>query len=87
MASQTQQTPIRPFHANLQGFDMEVSRYERVASLLISLLILFGAAVLIAFLLWLTTQVFASSKSVPVLLEEIGEGGGLGDSTDLDVRK
>ena len=66
---------------------MEVSRYERVASLLIALLILFSAAVLLAFLLWLTSQVFASNTAVPVQLEEIGEGGGLGDSTDLDVEE
>ena len=66
---------------------MEVSPYERVASLLIALLILFGAAVLIAFLLWLTSRVFASTKSVPVQLEEIGEGGGLGETTDLDVEE
>jgi hypothetical protein len=66
---------------------MEVSRYERVASLLIALLVLVGAAVLLAFLLWLTSQVFASSKSVPVQLEDIGEGGGLGETTDLDVEE
>ena len=87
MASQTQESPIRPFRPNLQGYGMKVSRYERVASLLIALLILFGAAVLLAFLLWLTSRVFASDKAVPVQLEEIGEGGGLGETTDLDVEE
>lgn len=87
MASQTQESPGRHFPPNLQGCGMKVSRYERVASLLIALLILFGTAVLIAFLLWLTSQVFGSTKAVPVLLEEIGEGGGLGDSMDLDVEE
>ena len=87
MASQTRESPIRPLPPSLQGYEMGVSRYERVASLLIALLILFGAAVLIAFLLWLTSQVFASSKAVPVQLEEIGEGGGLGETMDLDVEE
>jgi hypothetical protein len=87
VASQMQQSPIRTFHPNLQGYGMKVSRYERVASLLIALLILIGAAVLIVFLLWLTSQVFASSKSVPVQLQEIGEGGGLGESMDLEVEE
>ena len=87
MASQTQQSPARPIRPNLQGCEMEVSRYDQVASLLIALLLLVGTAVVIAFLLWLTSQVFGSTKSVPVQLEQIGEGGGLGDSTDLDVEE
>ena len=87
MASQTREPPIRPFSPNLRGYEVEVSRYERVASLLIALLILVGLAVLIAFLLWLTSQVFASTKAVPVRLEEIGERGGLGESMDLDVEE
>ncbi len=66
---------------------MEVSPYERVASLLIALLILVGGAVVMAFLLWLTSQVFGSNEAVPVQLEQIGDGGGLGDSTDLDVEE
>lgn len=66
---------------------MEVSRYERVAGLLIALLVLVGAAVLLAFLLWLTSRVFASNKAVPVLLENIGDGGGLGEVMDLDVEE
>ena len=87
MAIQTQQSPARPFRPNLDGCEMKVSQYERVASLLIALLLLVGMAVASAVLLWLTSQVFSSTKSVPVQLEQIGEGGGLGDSTDLDVEE
>jgi hypothetical protein len=66
---------------------MRVSAYENVASLLIALLALVGLAVLILFLLWLTSIVFESTKATPVTLEQIGEGGGLGDTEDLDVEE
>lgn len=53
---------------------MRVSPYERVASMLLALLALVGAAVLLMFILWLTSQIFASGKAPPLTLEEIGTG-------------
>ncbi len=64
---------------------MTVSPYERVASWLIAMLILVGTAVLVLFLLWLTSQLFASQAAVPVTLEQVGEGGGFGDSMELET--
>jgi len=65
--------------------ELGVSAYERVASMLISLLVLIGTSVLIMFLLWLTSRVFASREPVAVQLEEIGTGDtGLTGGMDLD---
>jgi len=66
--------------------DLKVSAYERVASMLISLLVLIGSSVLIMFILWLTSRVFASREPVPVALEEIGTGDtGLTGGMELDA--
>jgi len=52
---------------------LQVSAYDRVASLLIALLILVGAFVLLLFLIWLTARVLTMHKAVPVeLIEELG---------------
>jgi hypothetical protein len=70
----------------IRNYELEVSPYERVASMLIALLVLIGSAVLIMFLLWLTSQIFASREAPPVLLEDIGIGdGGLTGGTELDA--
>ena len=67
-------------------YELRVSAYERVASMLISLLVLIGAAVLIMFILWLTSRIFASQAAVPVQLEDIGTGdSGLGGGMELDA--
>ena len=67
-------------------YELEVSPYERVASMLIALLVLIGSAVLIMFLLWLTSQIFASRVAPEVNLEDIGIGdGGLSGGTELDA--
>ena len=87
MATPTLKRGAGPTRAALDGYEMRVSAYENVASLLIALLALVGLAVLILFLLWLTSQVFASTAAGPVEFELIGEGGGLGDTEDLDVEE
>jgi hypothetical protein len=67
-------------------YELEVSPYERVASMLLALLVLIGSAVLIMFILWLTSQIFASEVMPPVGLEDIGTGeGGLTGGTELDA--
>ncbi len=71
---------------NFANYELEVSPYERVASMLLALLVLIGSAVLIMFLLWLTSQIFASQVMPPVGLEDIGTGeGGLTGGTELDA--
>lgn len=54
------------------------SAYERVASLLLSLLILFGAMVAILLVVLLTNRVFVPQVAVPVKLEQVGTGDGDG---------
>jgi hypothetical protein len=67
-------------------YGLPVSAYDRVASLLLALLVLIGAMVLTLLVLWLTSQIFASQVAVPVILEEIGSGDGpLGGSMELDA--
>jgi hypothetical protein len=56
-----------------------------VASLVVAMLILVGSAVTLLFVLWLTSRIFASTTSVAVTLEQIGEGGGLGGDTELET--
>jgi|GEM_PF-218054 len=64
------------------------SAYERVASMLLALLILIGVVVFCLFMAWLGSQVlFPPLKSVPVRLEQVGggmESGVVGESMQLD---
>jgi hypothetical protein len=45
---------------------LEVSAYDRAASLLVALLVLVGFFVILLFLIWLTNRVFATQLTVPV---------------------
>jgi hypothetical protein len=74
--------PVRPRPGQ---YGLTVTPYERVASLVVALLILVGLAVALLFVLWLTSRIFASTEPVPVTLEQIGDGGGLGGDTELDT--
>lgn len=68
--------------------ELRVSPYDRVASLLIALLILIGFAVFSLFLIWLTNQIFVTQTAVPVLMEDIGGGredGVIGESMEIDA--
>jgi len=64
---------------------LRVTKYDRVASLLIALLILVGSATLLMLILWLTSRIFATEPPVPVTLEQLGEGGEMGGGMDLDA--
>jgi hypothetical protein len=55
-------------------YRLHTTRYDRVASMLIALLLLIGAIVLILFVTWLSNQIFARQTVVPVQLEQIGTG-------------
>jgi len=56
--------------------DMRVSRYDQVAGMLISLLILIGCAVGIMFIIWLTMTLVFRQKAVPIKLIENVAGRG-----------
>ena len=60
-------------HVDRGVYRLEVSSYDRVASMLISLLVLLGLAVLIMFVVWLTNRIFIHHEPPPVLAAELGE--------------
>ena len=64
--------------------ELQVSAYDRYASMLIALLIVVGFAVVILFLLWLTTRVYAKQELPKVLLDNFGDGAPLGNAEDLE---
>jgi hypothetical protein len=55
---------------------LTVSAYDRVASLILALLVLVGAAVLCVFVGWLSSGIFHYDKPVPVVIEQLASGGG-----------
>ncbi len=66
---------------------MNVSLYDRVASVLISLLIFLGIAVAFLLTAWLTNRVFARQEAVPVVLQDVGGGnpdGIAGESIEIE---
>ncbi len=64
---------------------LSVSAYDRVASLLVALLVLVGLTVLMLFIMWLTNRVWVSQEDVPVeFIEPLAGGGPLGDGNDLE---
>ena len=60
-------------HVDRGVYRLEVSSYDRVASMLISLLVLLGLAVLIMFVIWLTNRIFMHHTPPPVLAADIGQ--------------
>lgn len=63
---------------------MKTQLYDRVASLLIALLILIGSLVAIMFVLWLSAQLLARPRAVPVTFVPMGDGAGISDSEAYD---
>ncbi|MES1213505.1 MAG: hypothetical protein ABUL64_02875, partial [Singulisphaera sp.] len=55
---------------------LTVSAYDRVASMMIALLVLVGAAVFCLFVGWLSSGIFHYERAVPVVMEELASGGG-----------
>lgn len=79
-------TPSATTGHDLKRYELGVSPYERVAGMLLALLALIGLVVLTMFILWLSSQIFATQAAVPVMLEDIGTGeGGLTGGMQLDA--
>ena len=75
-----------PVRLDLRQYGLRVSAYDRVASMLIALLVLIGSTVLALLIIWLTSRVFARQDAVPVIMEQIGEGGGaMGESMEMEA--
>ncbi len=75
-----------PAAVDLRTYRLYVSRYDRVAGMLIALVILIGVAVLGLLIVWLSSRIFAGQVAVPVVLEEIGTGEGpLGEGAELEL--
>ena len=85
--SKTAQSPGAAFNEfRLRRYELTVSPYERVASMLLALLAVTGVTVLTMLILWLTSQIFAGDEAVPVPMVEIGTGdGGLSGGMELDA--
>ena len=56
MSSRPSSSQAEPGH--LHGDLLKVSAYDRVASLLVALLVMVGLLVSVLFIIWLTTRVF-----------------------------
>lgn len=78
---------VRRGEIETQTYELGISRYDRVASMLLALLMLVGATVLLLFLIWLTSTLFAKQTPVPVELAEVsgGEGGVSTEGLNLDA--
>lgn len=85
MATTKRPSSVAPLRIRTGEYGLTVTPYERVASLVVALLILVGLAVALLFVLWLTSRIFASNIAVPVTWEQIGDGGGLGGDTELET--
>ena len=67
------------------GTALKVSVHDLVSSWLVALLIVIGFAVLILFLLWLTTRVYVRQKPVPVeVLDDPGGSENFGLADELE---
>ncbi len=65
-------------------YRLKVSRYDRVSSMLLALVILIGMVVFVLLVIWLTNQFSFSQAAVPVELVELGSGEGpLGGGMEL----
>ena len=87
MTQVAEQSRTRRRECDTQDYDLKVSSYDQVASMLIALLVLVGAVVLLLFLLWLTSTLFAKQTAIPVTLAEVsgGQGGVSTEGLQLDA--
>jgi hypothetical protein len=69
-----------PSRTRLPATELEVSRYDQVAGLLVAVLIVLGFVTLMMFILWLSSRMFFLQPAVAVqVLEDVG-GGGSGEN-------
>ena len=59
------------------AYELQVSRYDQVSSMLIAALVLVGVVVTLMLIVWLTTQISLRQKVVTPEMVDIGEGDGL----------
>ncbi|HEY2840701.1 MAG TPA: hypothetical protein VGJ26_16210 [Pirellulales bacterium] len=71
----TTEGPVSTAKRTASAAALRVSAYDRVASLLVSLLMLIGCLVVFLFIAWLSTRVYKVEKAVPVELVEVAGGG------------
>jgi hypothetical protein len=65
---------------------LQVTRYDRAAGWLISLLVILGVVAFFLLITWLTNKIFVTQAAVPIELENIGEGEGpMGGGPELDA--
>lgn len=65
---------------------LQVSRYDRAAGWLISLLVILGVVAFFLFITWLTNKIFVTQAPQPIEIEDIGEGEGpMGGGPELDA--
>jgi hypothetical protein len=70
---------VPEFPIHLPSRRLCISRYDHAWSWLLALLLLFGAAVFILFMVWLSTRLHQVDIASPVELSELGDGEGGGD--------
>ena len=67
-----------------RSYRLKVSRYDRVSSMLLALVILLGVVVFVLLVIWLTSRIFLRQTAVSVELVELGSGDGpLGGGMEL----
>jgi hypothetical protein len=79
--------PAQPVRWPAPPATLRVSRYERVASLLLALLVIIGLCVGCLLVIWLTNQIFVTQRAIPVMMADVGGGsetGIVGESKQLD---
>lgn len=67
--------PAAP-QSHYHPYQLKVSRYERVSSMLLALVILLGLVVFVLLVIWLTNRFSFSQAAVPLELVELGSGDG-----------
>ena len=87
MTQVAEKSSVRPGEVDAETYELGISRYDRVASMLVALLVLVGATVLLLFLIWLTSTLFAKQTAIPVSLADVsgGEGGISTEGLQLDL--
>src|SRR5438552_3788337 len=68
--------PTKTLRSGQLAGSLRVSRYDQVAGILLSTLLVFGCITLLMFFVWLSSRLVWEAKAVPVtVLEDVGGGG------------
>jgi len=88
VSTATQRPAPARAHRRSARSSLAVSAYEKVASLLLALLILIGVSVGCLLVVWFTSRLFASPPAIPVELADVGGGlqeGVVGESLLIEA--